>query len=175
MPVGCGSWPAAASGGPFLDFFDAAHDDQAACRAAMHSDERVVIEDVTVSPVYAGTPALDVLLAAGVRAIQCTPLVGRSGRLVGMLSTHYGTPRRPRERDLHVLDLLARQAADWISEPAPRKPSATARSGSAARSRMPPWALPTRTPRAATCGSIRSTARSSAIPAMSCSRRRTTK
>jgi PAS domain S-box-containing protein len=41
-------------------------------------------------------------------------LVGRSGRLVGMLSTHYRTPCRLADRDLHVLDLLARQAADWI-------------------------------------------------------------
>jgi PAS domain S-box-containing protein len=80
----------------------------------MQSGERVVIEDVTVSPVFVGTPALDVLLAAGVRAVQFTPLVSRSGQLVGMLSTHYRAPRRPADRDLHVLDLLARQAADWI-------------------------------------------------------------
>jgi PAS domain S-box-containing protein len=74
----------------------------------------MVIDDVTASPVFVGTPALDVLLSAGVRAVQTTPLVSRSGRLVGMLSTHYGTPRRPADRDLHVLELLARQAADWI-------------------------------------------------------------
>jgi signal transduction histidine kinase len=80
----------------------------------MRSGERVVIEDVTTSPVFAGTPALDVLLAAGVRAVQSTPLADRSGRLAGMLSTHYRAPRRPADRDLHVLDLLARQAADWI-------------------------------------------------------------
>src|SRR5581483_8611238 len=39
---------------------------------------------------------------------------GRSGRLVGMLSTHYRTSRRPSERELRFLDLLARQAADCI-------------------------------------------------------------
>ena len=31
-----------------------------------------------------------------------------------MLSTHYRSPRSPAERDLRILDLLARQAADWI-------------------------------------------------------------
>ncbi len=31
-----------------------------------------------------------------------------------MLSTHYRSPRSPAERDLPILDLLARQAADWI-------------------------------------------------------------
>jgi PAS domain S-box-containing protein len=34
--------------------------------------------------------------------------------LVGMLSTHYRTARRPVARDLGVLDMLARQAADWM-------------------------------------------------------------
>ena len=33
---------------------------------------------------------------------------------VGMLSTHYRTPMQPADRDLRVLDLLARQAADAI-------------------------------------------------------------
>ncbi len=31
-----------------------------------------------------------------------------------MLSTHYRSPRSPADRDLHILDLLARQAADWV-------------------------------------------------------------
>lgn len=99
---------------PFLEFFDAVHDGQGACGVAMARRERVVIEDVTVSPVFVGTPALDVLLAAGVRAVLSTPLFCRSGGLVGMLSTYYRIPHRPAERDLDVLDLLARQAADWI-------------------------------------------------------------
>jgi signal transduction histidine kinase len=99
---------------PFLEFFNAVHDGQAACGSAMKSGERVVIEDVIVSPVFVGTPELEAMLAAGVRAVQSTPLVGRSGQIVGMLSTHYRAPRRPADRDLRVLDLLARQAADWI-------------------------------------------------------------
>jgi PAS domain S-box-containing protein len=99
---------------PFLDYFNTVHARQAACGTAMERQERVVIEDVTTDPIFAGSPALQVVLAAGVRAVQCTPLVGRSGRTVGMLSTHYRTTRRPIERDLEMLDLLARQAADWI-------------------------------------------------------------
>jgi PAS domain S-box-containing protein len=99
---------------PFLEFFTAVHRGDASCGAAMQSAERVVVEDVTTSPVFAGTPALDAVLAAGVRAVQSTPLLCRSGRLVGILSTHYRVSRRPADRDLRVLDLLARQAADWI-------------------------------------------------------------
>src|SRR5262249_32730575 len=99
---------------PFLEYFNAVHKGEAACGTAMQRGERVVIEDVTTSPIFVGTPALDVLLAAGVCAVQTTPLVSRSGRLVGMLSTHHRQPFRPADRDLRVIDLLARQAADYI-------------------------------------------------------------
>jgi two-component system CheB/CheR fusion protein len=99
---------------PYLEFFNAVHEGEAACGAALRKRERVVVEDVTTSPIFVNTPALDVQLAAGVRAVQTTPLFSRAGRLVGMLSTHYRAPHRPADCDLRVLDLLARQAADWI-------------------------------------------------------------
>jgi PAS domain S-box-containing protein len=98
----------------FIAHFDAVHEGEAACGTAMQRGERVVVEDVTSSPVFVGTPALAVVLAAGVRAVQSTPLLDRSGHIIGVLSTHYRTARRPAERDLRILDLLARQTADWI-------------------------------------------------------------
>jgi two-component system CheB/CheR fusion protein len=99
---------------PFLDYFNAVAEGQAACGTALQQGERVVVEDITTSPIFVGTPALEVLLAAGVRAVASTPLASRSGQIVGMLSNHYRTPHRPTDRDLYVLDLLARQATDWI-------------------------------------------------------------
>ena len=128
-----------------LEFFDIVHEGECPCGTAMQRRERVVIEDVTTSPVFAGKPSLDLLLAAGIRAAQSTPLFGRSGHLVGMLSTHYRTPRAPADRDLHVLDLLARQAADWIGS----------RAGSAVRARAAPprAALRRRSTRRGRCGS----------------------
>ncbi|HEV7577456.1 MAG TPA: PAS domain-containing protein [Caldimonas sp.] len=99
---------------PFLDFFDAVPAGEAASSAAMRTAARVVVDDVAASALFVATPALDVMLAAGVRAVQSTPLITRSGRLVGMLSTHHRAPRVPQDRDLHLLDVLARQAADWI-------------------------------------------------------------
>ncbi len=98
----------------FLDFFEHVHDGQAACGSALVSGERVVVEDVAGSPIFAGTPALSAMLDAGARAVQSTPLVSRSGKVMGMFSTHYRMPRRPTERDLRLLDVLARQAADLI-------------------------------------------------------------
>jgi two-component system cell cycle sensor histidine kinase/response regulator CckA len=100
--------------GRFLKFFQDVHDGQAACGSALLTGERVVVEDVATSPVFAGTPALAAMLDAGARAVQSTPLVSRSGKLMGMFSTHYRIPRCPTERDLRLLDLLARQAADLI-------------------------------------------------------------
>ncbi len=99
---------------PFLEFFQHVHSGQAACGNALVKRERVVVEDVAGSPLFAGTPALPVMLNAEARAVQSTPLVSRSGKLLGMFSTHYRTPRRPSERDLRLVDVLARQAADLI-------------------------------------------------------------
>ncbi|WP_378957192.1 ATP-binding protein [Pelosinus sp. sgz500959] len=99
---------------PFLDFFSTVHTGQAACGAAMKLKERVIIEDITQSPIFINTPSLDVMLDAGAWAVQSTPLYSRQGRLVGMLSTHYHTPSRPNDQDLQLLDVLARQSADII-------------------------------------------------------------
>lgn len=97
----------------FLDHFRHVRiDDDSACSRAMARGERVVIEDVQADPSYA--PHRAIAAAEGYRGVQSTPLMGRSGELLGMLSTHYPAPLRPSERDLRVLDLYARQAADFI-------------------------------------------------------------
>ena len=98
----------------WLDYWDSVSRGQGACGTALERGERVIIEDVEKSPIFVGTPALGIQLRAGVRAVQSTPLVGRSGHMLGMFSTHYRTPLRPDERALRALDLLARQAADLI-------------------------------------------------------------
>jgi PAS domain S-box-containing protein len=98
----------------YLEFFGEVHDGIAACGNALQKRERVIVEDVASSPVFAGTPALDAMLAAEARAVQSTPLVSRSGKVLGMFSTHYRRPKRPTDRELRLLDLLARQAADLI-------------------------------------------------------------
>jgi PAS domain S-box-containing protein len=99
----------------FLEFFEMVQAHQAACGTALERGERIVVEDVTKSPIFLGTPALEVLLNAGVRAVQSTPLISRSGRTLGMFSTQYRhAPARPSDRALRLLDILARQAADLI-------------------------------------------------------------
>src|SRR5678815_2845882 len=51
----------------------------------------------------------------GIRSAQSTPLITRTGRTVGMLCTKWAEPQRQlSEREARFLDLLARQAAEFI-------------------------------------------------------------
>lgn len=99
---------------PFLEFFNLVHDSDTACGTALRKRERIVVENVAGSPIFMGTPAQQVMLSAGAQAVQSTPLISHSGRVLGMFSTHYRTPRAPGESELRVLDVLARLAADLI-------------------------------------------------------------
>ena len=99
---------------PFLKFFASVRDDASACATAMRSGERVIVEDVQQSEIFAGQPSKDVLIDAGVCAVTSTPLLASTGNLLGMISTHFATPHRPNERELHLMDLLARQVADYL-------------------------------------------------------------
>lgn len=98
----------------FLNFFKQVDGLDTACGTAMKGGERVIVEDVASSPIFAGTAALSAMLQAEARAVQSTPLVTRSGEMIGMLSTHYRHPHRPSNRDLRLLDILGRQTADII-------------------------------------------------------------
>ncbi|MDY9925835.1 PAS domain S-box protein [Methanosarcina sp.] len=100
---------------PFLKFFEFVNTEEAAaCGAAMKRMERVIVEDITRSPIFLGSDALDMLLSEGVRAVQSTPLVSRSGQFIGIISTHFSQIHMPSERELILIDILARQAADII-------------------------------------------------------------
>ncbi len=100
-------------GHDFLEFFrEVSTADDSACGRALRSGKRIVIEDVEIDPLYA--PMRDIARAAGYRAVQSTPLIARDGRPLGMLSTHWRSPHRSSDLDLHRLDLYSRQAADFI-------------------------------------------------------------
>ena len=96
---------------PFLEFFDSVHSGQAACGMALEAVQRVVVPDVTDSPVFGSPDILEVLLDARVRCVQSTPLVGESGSVLGMLSTHYRAAGKLAEGDLELIDHFARRAA----------------------------------------------------------------
>jgi PAS domain-containing protein len=97
---------------PFLQFFDGVS--ASACAVARRRRQRVIVDDVTASPIFVGEQSLNVLLDAGVRAVQSTPLVDRIGSVIGMVSTHYDVPHRPTERELRFMDLLAAIASSYL-------------------------------------------------------------
>jgi PAS domain S-box-containing protein len=84
------------------------------CGAALATGDRSIVPDIELSDFMAGSEDLDTYRQTGIRAVQSTPLVSRAGRLLGMISTHWRNSHQPSERDLRLLDVLARQAADLI-------------------------------------------------------------
>jgi PAS domain S-box-containing protein len=89
-------------------------DSPSSCGMALSAGCRVIVPDIETHEGFARTADLDALRRAGIRAGQSTPLMARSGRLLGMISTHWRRRHRPTERELQPLDVLARQAADLI-------------------------------------------------------------
>jgi two-component sensor histidine kinase len=99
----------------FLKFFGNVDDHAAAaCGLAMASNEQVIVSDVLTSDIFVGKPAQKVLLDSDVRAVVSTPLRSSKASLLGIISTHFGRPGKPGERQLRLLSILARQAADYL-------------------------------------------------------------
>lgn len=98
----------------FLQFFEDLNHRTAGCQTASICLERVVVEDVRRSPLFMGTKVLQVLLEAGVEAMQSTPLITKDRYLVGMISTHYRIPTHPTKAQLRLMDELAEMAAEFI-------------------------------------------------------------
>ncbi|BDZ68234.1 PAS domain S-box protein [Methanobacterium ferruginis] len=101
---------------PWLDYWNQVSEGQGSCGTALKLGERVIVEDVKKSPIFVGTPALDIQLNAGVQAVISTPIISRSGKLLGMFSTHYKKPHHADSRELQLLDLLAHQVADILDK-----------------------------------------------------------
>jgi PAS domain S-box-containing protein len=96
-------------------FWERVHLDSACtCGVALTAGRRVMVPDTEACDFMAGTGDLNAYGRSNIRAVQSTPLVSRSGRLLGMISTHWREPHHPTERALQSLDVLARQAADLI-------------------------------------------------------------
>lgn len=85
------------------------------CGIALTKGDRTFVDfDVPESEDPDGSCRLHV--EAGLLSAQSTPLVTRSGKTIGMVSTHWRRHHRPSERELRFLELLARQAADLIEQ-----------------------------------------------------------
>lgn len=84
------------------------------CSAALRSFKRCIVPDIEQSEIPAGTLDLDEYRRSGIQAVQSTPLISRSGELIGMISTHWRRPYEPGASELHMFDILVRQISDLI-------------------------------------------------------------
>ena len=84
------------------------------CGQAASGARRVVIPDVEKDELTQGTRHADEYRRSGIRAVQSTPLVSRTGRPLGMISTHWRRTLADEELSFRHFDVLARQAADLI-------------------------------------------------------------
>jgi PAS domain S-box-containing protein len=116
LDAGSGLRIAAQRGFPqwYVDFWNEVTAGHGSCGTALAAGQRVIVPDVEQSPIFAGTDGLEMQRRAGVRAVQSTPVISRSGKVLGMFSTHFKVPHQPNEHALKLLNLLARQAADII-------------------------------------------------------------
>jgi signal transduction histidine kinase/ActR/RegA family two-component response regulator len=83
-----------------------------ACGTAYLERRQVVVEDVAVDPVFAAYRGA--AERGGFRSCHSTPLCTRRGDIIGVLSLFFPIPRRPADRELRLMDLHARTAADAI-------------------------------------------------------------
>jgi PAS domain S-box-containing protein len=99
---------------PFVEFFESVSDDDTACGVALRTKQRVIIEDITKSEIDAGQASFDAMRDADVMAVQSLPLLSSTGNVLGMISVHFAQTHRPSEQEMRLMDLLARQTADYL-------------------------------------------------------------
>lgn len=92
-----------------IEFVESGHGVYGKC---FQERRRIVIEDIETDPEFEVNR--DSARAAGIKSIHSTPLITRSGKIIGVLSTHFREPHRPSDREIHLCNLCARQAVDFI-------------------------------------------------------------
>lgn len=100
-------------GSRFIDHFAEVDDDNSACGRAASECAQIVIADVDTDPGFA--PHREIAAASGFRSVQSTPLLAPSGRLIGMVSTHFRHRHRPPKQDLWLMEQHARSAGRAIA------------------------------------------------------------
>ncbi len=83
------------------------------CAKAFRIGERVIVPDLEQCH-FVKKEDLVSYRRSGIRSVQSTPLFSRAGEMVGMISNHWRKVHEPSKRELRLLDVLARQAADLI-------------------------------------------------------------
>ena len=86
--------------------------DAGACGRAFATRRRAVVRDVEADPGF--TEFREAARAIGFRAVHSTPILTRSGEILGVISVHFSAPRDPDELEMQLADMCARYAAEAI-------------------------------------------------------------
>jgi GAF domain-containing protein len=100
----------------FLKYFASVDDDHSACGRARTDGSQTVVVDVNSDEAFA--PHRDIAAASSFRAVVSTPLVDRSGALVGVVSVHFARPGGPSEHSLRILRHYGELAGETIANSA---------------------------------------------------------
>jgi hypothetical protein len=103
------------------------------CSMALSAGCRVIVPDIEACDAMVGTADLTACRRADIRAGQSTPLVSRSGQLLGMISTYWRKPHRPTECQLRHWTCLPDKSLTLIERGALRFSKATCRYSASAR------------------------------------------
>lgn len=100
---------------PMLEFLNQSEYQQLTpCARALETGKRIVVLGAVKKQMSVNAPALNQLFAKGGRAVQATPLIGRLGVPIGVLSTHYRTRYELDLFALIMIDRAAQQASSII-------------------------------------------------------------
>ena len=103
---------------PFVKTFArTGKDDPCACGRVLKTLQIVVIPDVKLDAGFA--PFRKIAHAAGFRAVQSSPLRTKSGRFIGVVSTHFSNVHEPTRIEMNTLAEYSVFAAERLAELAP--------------------------------------------------------
>lgn len=103
---------------PFVDYFASVQHGAATREYPFARGCRVIVHDVRQSRIFhSGSRAI--VLNAGARSIQATPVIGPSGQFHGLLSTLHERPRRPEAVELRLLERVTQWMARVVEGPNP--------------------------------------------------------
>ncbi len=103
---------------PFLKAFARTKkDDPCACGRVLKTHQTVIISDVKRDADFA--PFRKIAREAGFRAVQSSPLLMKSGRLIGVISTHFANVHEPTKIEMDTLAEYSVFAAERLAELVP--------------------------------------------------------
>ena len=99
----------------FLEFFNVVRtEEDCACSRAFRNGKRVFIPDIRADISFG--PYIPIAEKAGFRAVQSTPIIGPTGSVVGVLSTHFADVHSLSQESQHALDDIASKLAQPITD-----------------------------------------------------------